>query len=463
MNNDNDIISTIDSTYGYYSSNIIKLLKSKDILPGDKIEINQNDKTLIGNLITQNELGNENNIIIKLENGYNIGIKYTNDTTLKKLSGSIKLEDFKIKNATQSQNLPKISLLSTGGTIASRIDYQSGGVVMAMKPEEIFAGLPELFQEITFEDVKHLFSFGSEDLSKNEWKKIAEEVASQINDNDINGVVITHGTDTMGYTSAILSFMLQDLPMPVVLTGAQKSSDRGSYDGATNLIAASRVAAKSDLASVLVAMHHTSDDNYIQLSRGTKVRKMHTSRRDAFQTINESPVGLISPDGKITQLIDDIPKRSDGNVHLMNKFDDNIALIKIYPGINPELLDWYIDRNVKGIIIEGTGLGHVPTYPDKTNMSWTPSIQRAIEENIYVGMTSQCLNGRVHPFVYRALRSNYQIGVSYLQDMLPETALLKLGWVLGNYDYEDLRATMEQNIAGEINLSIKFKEYSQNE
>ncbi|MCE7733784.1 MAG: Glu-tRNA(Gln) amidotransferase subunit GatD [Candidatus Heimdallarchaeota archaeon] len=427
-------------------------------MPGDRVNIVDGLKNLEGILLAQNEMGNPNSILIKLDNGYNIGIKKSKEMEISKMDGSVELEKFQIRVPDQNKDLPEISLLATGGTIASRIDYRTGGVVMAMQPEEIFASLPELFNEVSFKNVESLFNLGSEDINHRQWGIIAKSVVNELNSGS-RGVVISHGTDTMGYTAAALSFMVRNVNSPVVITGAQRSSDRGSFDGAINLISAARFAAHSDIAEVMVCMHESSNDDYCQISRGTKVRKMHTSRRDAFQAINEDPLARIDIDGGITEINTTFNRRHDGDVELISDFDDRIALLKIYPGIEPDLLDWYIDRGTRAIIIEGTGLGHVPSFPEDTRKSWLPSLKRASEEGIFVGMTSQCLYGRVHPFVYRALRSTYQLGVTYLGDMLPETALIKSGWILGQYsDTEDIKTHMLTNYAGEITELSKYQE-----
>jgi glutamyl-tRNA(Gln) amidotransferase subunit D len=298
-------------------------------------------------------------------------------------------------------------------------------------------------------------------MFNNEWKTIAENAANELNDGS-QGVVISHGTDTMAYTSAALSFMLQQLPGPVVLTGAQRSSDRGSFDGAINLISAARVAATADIGSVVICMHESSNDDACQISRGTKVRKMHTSRRDAFRTINDLPLARITVEGEIEEINPDITRRSTGTVKLNTNFETNVSLVKIFPGIDPELIDWYIDKGVRGLILEGTGLGHIPSFPPKgeEHRSLIPKLQRAIDDEIFIGMTSQCLYGRVHPFVYRALRTAYQMGVTYLGDMIPETAYIKMGWVLGNYqDMTKVKDKMLTNMAGEISPLSKYQEF----
>lgn len=447
---------TIDSIYGNYTPAVTKRFEELQIIPGDRIILISGQKEVEGNLLAQNELGDPETIIIKLDNGYNIGIKIQDNFSLTKLEGAVDLETFDIRVPDQVSDLPQISLLATGGTIASRIDYKTGGVVMAMEPEEIFATLPELFNDVSFKEVKSLFTLASEDLSSVEWKVMAREAFEQIQ-NGTQGVVLTHGTDSMGYSSAIMSFMVQNLPVPIVLTGAQRSSDRGSYDGALNLIAASRAAAHADIASVMVCMHHSSEDDDMQLSRGTKVRKMHTSRRDAFQSVNEAPIALVKRNGSIVEMLSNLPRRSDKSPELHEEYEDQISLIKTFPGIPPELLEWYTDQNYKGVILEGTGLGHVPSFPVNMEKSWMPAIERATDQGMFVGMTSQCLNGRVHPYVYRALRTGLQAGVTYLSDMLPETALMKLGWTLGN-NPNDVKKVMTTNIAGELTPLLRYQE-----
>lgn len=452
-------ITTTTSVYGNYVKWLKDKFKEINVIPGNEIHITQGSKDITGNLLAQSDLGDPQSILIKLDNGYNVGIKVTKTVNLEKLSGSVDLEKFEVRVPPQKKNLPEISLLATGGTIASRIDYATGGVVMAMQPEEIFASLPELFDEVSFKSVKSLFSMGSEDLASKEWAKIARDSVEELQ-NGVNGVVISHGTDTMGYTAAALSFMIRDINAPVILTGAQRSSDRGSFDGASNLIAATRSAAYVDIASVMVAMHETPNDDYIQLSRGTRVRKNHTTRRDAFQVIGEQTFARIDNNGKLTEIHNDLPRRNDLEPFASTNYDENAALVKIYPGIPPEILDFYIDKGSKGIIVEGTGLGHVTTFPaeGQESRNFMTAIERAIEDDIFIGMTSQCIYGRVHPYVYRATRTGYMAGITYLSDMISETALVKLGWILGNYQNTDeVKEHMITNYAGEITRASYYQ------
>ncbi len=274
------------------------------------------------------------------------------------------------------------------------------------------------------------------------WAKTARSVADEIN-GGADGVVVAHGTDTMHYTSAALNFML-DTPVPVVVTGAQRSSDRPSSDAFMNLIS-SVVAAKSDIAEVTLCMHAEEDDSYCLLHRGTKVRKMHTTRRDTFRSINALPIAKIEK-GKL-KLVDknsNYKKRSNENVQLNDDLEEKVALIKSYPGIDADTIEYHLDKGYKGIVLEGTGLGHCPE-------NLLPSLERAKDSNIPIIMTSQCLYGLVNMDVYSTGRKIVSAGVISVFDMLPETAYVKLVWALGQTEnIEEVKKIMQTNIAGEI-------------
>jgi glutamyl-tRNA(Gln) amidotransferase subunit D len=301
------------------------------------------------------------------------------------------------------------------------------------------------------------FTVASEDMNYTHWQKLAELVAKELN-KGARGVMVTHGTDTLHFTSAALSFMLKNLTKPVALVGAQRSPDRGSFDGAMNLICGSYFTGYSGIGEVSVVMHGTTNDDFCLAHRGTKVRKMHTSRRDAFRSINDLPLAKIWPNGKIEITNQNYKRFENKKVVADTKFEPKVALVKSYPGSDPEILDWYVSRGFKGIVIEGTGLGHVPTGESGVKVgefdqksSWIPHIKRAVKNGIVVIITSQALYGRVHPFVYRNLRLVYEAGGIYGEDMLPEVAYIKLGHVLGHTkDAEKAKQMMLTNVCGEI-------------
>ncbi|AAL81585.1 Glu-tRNA(Gln) amidotransferase GatDE subunit D [Pyrococcus furiosus DSM 3638] len=410
----------------------VRIIKVED---GEKVEYE-------GIVMPPYELSEGDTVVIKLDNGYNIGIaieKIQEINVIEKAKAKPEVH-FKAELEPRKE-LPTITILGTGGTIASRIDYETGAVYPAFTAEELAKAVPEIF-EIANIKPKLLFNIFSEDMKPKHWIEIAHETAKALNSGN-EGVVIAHGTDTMGYTAAALSFMLRNLTKPVVLVGAQRSSDRPSSDAAMNLICATRMAV-SDAAEVMVVMHGETSDTYCLAHRGTKVRKMHTSRRDAFRSINDIPIAKIWSDGKIEFLRDDYRKRSEGEVWVDDKLEEKVALVKVYPGMSAELIDFLVDKGYKGIVIEGTGLGHTPS-------DLIPSIKRAVDEGVAVCMTSQCLYGRVNLNVYATGRKLLKAGVIPCEDMLPETAYVKLMWVLGHTnDLREAKKMMLTNYAGEI-------------
>jgi len=409
-----------------------------DAKPGDYIEVNTGDSVYSGLLMPRPDLADKEHIMLKLDSGYNMGIALDEIKGVKKLEKKAKLESFPSQKVEKNPKLPSIDILGCGGTIASRVDYETGGVKAAMSPEEIFFTVPELKDIANLNNVKLLFNIWSENMMPKHWQEMAKEAAKSLNLGS-RGVVLMHGTDTMHYSSAALSFMLKDLSGPVVFTGAQRSSDRGSSDAPQNLICSSHIAAKSDLGEVVVCMHGSESDDFCLAHRGTKVRKMHTSRRDAFQSVNASPLLKVTPKGEITKLAE--YRKADGNTTADTKFEEKTALIKVYPGVDAGLIEYCIDKKFKGIVIEATGLGQVPDYIHN-------SIQRALDKDIAIVFAAQTIYGRLNPYVYEPARKMKAVGVIYAEDMMPEVAYVKLGWVLGHG--LDPATEMLKDYAGEV-------------
>jgi glutamyl-tRNA(Gln) amidotransferase subunit D len=409
---------------------------------GDMIRVTRKKEVYEGILIPRSEYGDETHIVVKLKNGYNIGIEITPDTAIERVGKGTKPTFAAPPQPEQNPQLPRVTILSTGGTIASRVDYRTGGVRPALTAGDLYSVVPEL-AEIARINAQILFSLFSENITPQQWGELAKAIADQAAEG-VNGVVIAHGTDTMGYTAAALSFALQNLPFPVVIVGSQRSADRPSSDAATNLIGAVSAAARAPFAEVTVAMHETTSDDSIVFHRGTKVRKCHTSRRDAFKSVNATPIARMK-NRELTMLTQDYKKRSDsGRPALKPEFNDKVALVKFYPGMNPAVIDWLVDQDYRGIILEGTGLGHI-------NMKSFGAVRKAVARDVVVAMTSQCIWGRVNMNVYDAGRDLQAQGVIPLEDMLPETALVKLMWVLGQTkDVDGAKRLLKTNVAGEI-------------
>ncbi|MDE1761855.1 MAG: Glu-tRNA(Gln) amidotransferase subunit GatD [Candidatus Micrarchaeota archaeon] len=441
-----------------YSKEVEALLKEGGASVGDTIKLVQGEDTFRGVVMPRPEVGDSSILIIKQENGYNVGIKVAKGAKAEKVNVETKSFTFPKAQIKSNPSLPTVAIVYTGGTIGSKVDYTSGGVYTFTKPEELLADVPEL-NGIANLKIYNPFSILSEDMTYKEWQVIAEQVARAFNEG-ARGVVITHGTDTMHYSSAVLSFMLEGLNGPVVYTGAQRSSDRGSSDAFINLIAAVRIAASSNIAEVGICMHGSSSDDFCDFNRGTKVRKLHTSRRDAFKPVNNLPIARVSTAGSIEYLSEyrEISKEK-GKVSAKTGFEPKVALIKVHPNSDPSILDYYVSKGCKGIILEGTGLGHVPTTPGIKELSWIPHIKEASKKGVVIGMTSQTIFGRVSDKVYRNLREVAAAGAIHCEDMMPETAYVKLGWLLANHSTDDSRRLLKSNLVGEITERTETDEF----
>lgn len=429
-----------------YTGFVKDLLASLDVNIGDRVRIHKKGKVFEGIIMPRERLyGDKPIIVIKLDNGYNVGIRVGSDVRIEVVSKRRIVEKPYIGKTLMKKTSPKVVMVSTGGTIVSKVDYETGAVKPALSTQELVEWIPEI-TDIAYIDMVEISRIFSEDMTPSIWGRIAENVYKYMV-KGYDGIVVAHGTDTMGYTAAALAFAIRNKPVPIVLVGSQRSSDRPSTDSAMNLKAAFLTAAYARFAESVVVMHGETSDSYALAHRGTKVRKMHTSRRDAFQSINDKPLAIIYPDKKEIKIIGRIIEYRDKNKEpiLENKFDEKVVLLKIYPGIDPEIIDFFIDRRYHGIVIEGTGLGHTP-------QRLIESIKRAVEEGIPVVMTSQCLFGRINMHVYSTGRKLLSVGVIPGSDMLPETAFVKLSWVLGKTrDLNEVRKLMLTDIAGEIN------------
>jgi glutamyl-tRNA(Gln) amidotransferase subunit D len=422
-----------------------KFFKSHEVEAWDKVEIKKGESIFQGIILPRNQFAEDGYVEIKLSNGYNIGLKVEELDEIRVIEKnppmSVEFEGMKIP---KDKSKPNVTLLGTGGTIASRLDYITGGVIPAFKPHELYAAVPEL-ADICNLKTKIVFKIFSEDMKPANWLKLAKEV-TKISNSGVDGVVIGHGTDTLGYSTAAVSFLVKNLKIPVVFVGSQRSSDRPSSDAAINLIHATNLAAKGDLAEVVLCMLGSSSHTYGFIHRGTRVRKMHSSVRHAFRTIGDLPLGKIEQE-EITWFKNDVRRKSAINSELettsSKKIESKVALVYIHPGMSTEIIDFYVDKGYKGIVLAGTGLGHAPQHTFK-------SIKRAISEGISVVMALQTLWGFTGMNVYSNGRELLDLGV-IPGDMIPETAFAKLCWVLGEYDdIESIHRVMKKNIAGEI-------------
>ncbi|MCK4647748.1 Glu-tRNA(Gln) amidotransferase subunit GatD, partial [Candidatus Pacearchaeota archaeon] len=404
-----------------------------------------------------------------LDSGYNIGFNKKDILEIK----IVKKDDAEstplgVPPIAELRGKPNIAMIITGGTIAARLNPRKGGVDWLTSPEELFRFYPGVFEKVNIVKVEVPFTKGSEDMDFKDWQKIARTTKKLLDDNNIKGVIITHGTDFLHYTSAALSFFLRTLSKPVVLTYSQRSIDRASSDANLNLQCAA-LAAVSDIAEVMLVGHASSSDDYCYAMPGTKVRKLHTSKRDAFKVVNGKPFAKIFPNqinilsghnlrGSGSKRLAHPPqananKSKKNKLTLDAKFEEKVALIKVYPGQNPDILDYYVKKKYKGIVLELSGLGHAPTK--RARKQWTKKLKEIQDKGIVVCAAAQCIYGRLDPLVYSNGREILDTGVIYLEDMLAETALVKLGWVLGHKDWvkdkEIVKEKMLHNFAHEFN------------
>ena len=428
------------------------LLAEANAVAGDVVEVAIGSRTFSGILMPSHKAGANDILTIKLSNGYNIGLKIEPKVKLKVIEkGAQATTRTMTKPISGSDNgsMPRVGVISTGGTIASYIDYRTGAVHPAVTAQDLAYSAPELFEHAQVQ-ARILFNELSENLRPSHWQKLAEEVVDMFHNDvggeNVKGIIIPHGTDTLGYTAAALSFILgPHLPGPVILVGAQRSSDRPSSDANQNLLAAAKLAVEADLGEVVVTMHGSSSDDVIVIHRGTKVRKLHTSRRDAFQTVNDLPLGTVNlAENTLKLKSTHRPRVLPGNSLTLNTtMNDKVILLQSSPGLAAEDLDHFSSK-YDGIVLAGTGLGHVPSH-------LLASITRAIRAGTHFVMTSQCLFGRVNMNVYSNGRDLLKAGVIPGEDMLPETAYVKLMWALGQTrNPEQVKKIMLTNYVGEI-------------
>jgi glutamyl-tRNA(Gln) amidotransferase subunit D len=407
--------------------------------PGDKVKIKTSDGSHEGVVMPSSD----ETLVLKLSSGYNLGI------SRKKIVKADILEPAKSKDVVQKKDLktdpkkPTIAVLHTGGTIASKVDYESGAVTAKFGADDLVAMAPEL-KKIANIETELVANMMSEDMNFPDHQKIAKAALKWAR-LGVKGIIIGHGTDTLSYTAASLSFMFEKINVPILIVGSQRSTDRGSSDGIMNLVCAARFISHTDFCGVATCLHHSSSDDKCAIILGTKARKMHTSARDAFKAINDTPIALVDVHGKI-ECLREYPK-GEKEIVLKPEMSLSVGLLKTHPSLSLKLLQFYT-ANYNAIVIEGTGLGHVPTNTPE-NLDKYEVLKAYLAKGGIVAMTSQCIYGRVHPHVYTNLRRLSSIGVIYCEDMLPETAFLKMSWLLANYPVK-VRELMIRNLKGEI-------------
>jgi glutamyl-tRNA(Gln) amidotransferase subunit D len=408
----------------------------------DDLELATTGGKFIGILLPRSEQADDLHLVLKLRNGYNVGIRA--ETVTAATVHDHKEAHYKIPEGTfpVDPGKPNVTLLGTGGTIASRLDYRTGAVIPAFTPGELYGAVPDL-ADVCNLTTRKLFGIFSENMGREQWLTVAREAAQAIQDG-ADGIVVGHGTDTMHHTAAVLTFMLQDLPVPVVIVGSQRSSDRPSSDAALNLIHACLTAGHGPFAEVLVCMFGPTSDIFGLLHRGTRVRKMHSSYRSTFRTLGETPLGMVRRDGFTAIRKDFRPRDKSRKLRLVDAWDDRVSIVYYYPHMKGDVIDSLVERGYKGVVIAGTGLGHV-------NRPLYEPLRQAVQAGLHIYMTVQTLWGFAQMYVYDTGRDLLELGVVPLANMLPEVAFMKLGWALGqSQDRDEVRRLMLTPVSDEI-------------
>jgi glutamyl-tRNA(Gln) amidotransferase subunit D len=388
--------------------------------PGDRVRVERADTEYEGVLLPSTT---PEHLVVKLDGGYNVGIEREGATVDVLESAAyevdVKSDDEATSEVTFEEDLPTVALISTGGTIASTVDYRTGAVTARFDAEDVLRAVPDLAGRANYRG-RVVANILSENMEPAIWQDLARAVHDEIQQG-VDGVVVMHGTDTMQFSASVLSFML-DTPVPVVFTGSQRSADRPSSDNVMNAVCAVE-AATADAAEVMICMHASTSDDRCALHRGTRARKNHTSRRDAFETVGRAPLGEVDYDTGEVSFRREYTERGAVDLDLAPDLDPEVELVKFTPGMDPAMLD--VVEGKSGLVLEGTGLGHVHT-------GLIDRIEALIEDGTTVVMTSQCIDGRICDRVYDTGRDLLEAGVIEGEDVLPGTAKVKLMWALAN-------------------------------
>jgi len=437
-----------------------EFLKKFKLKEGDHIEIKTGGIKQKGTIIPSN---NDQNVVLKLDSGYNFSVNASKIISAEKISEGKKVTKPPIRILQKNTALPTISMLLIGGTISSRVDYKTGAVTVSYNPEDILSMFPELEKIANFK-AKLISQMFSEDMRFVHHQIMAKAIQDEIAKGGIKGIILPHGTDTMGYTAAMLSFMIENPPIPIILVGSQRSTDRGSTDAAMNLICVAEFIAKTDYAGIGICMHKTSEDKECAILPPCKTRKLHTSRRDAFRPVNAGPIATIDYKTLKIEFNQKNYQKFDSSKKTVFKtnVEEKVALVKTHPNFSAEQLKVFLDNKYKGLVIEGTGLGQmpvgVPNPEAKPNQKNMEMIRQLTKNGCVVVMTSQCIFGKVQMHVYSAAVDLVNAGVIAGEDMLPETAFVKLAWLLGNYKAEEAKELVGKNLRGEISERTGYEE-----
>jgi glutamyl-tRNA(Gln) amidotransferase subunit D len=425
-----------------YSQKIQELLQEESIEVGDRIEVNGRE----GRLMPKPGTGDPEIINLKLDSGYNIGLEPREIDLVEKREESESDVEVNLKHEEDKRD---ILILHTGGTIASRVSYETGGVKASFEQEDMVQLYPEVIEEANIHSDVYVGKIMSEDMEPGHWQGIAEKI-DEVKD-EYNGIIVGHGTDTLSSTAAALNLMLKGIDTGVMLVGSQRSSDRPSTDARMNIFCATKFLSETDFTGIGVCMHKSSSDDKCAILPGAKTKKMHTSRRDAFKPINSEQIAIVNyQSGEIEYE----EEQNDKEYEQRTELDQNVGFLKVRPGMDVDKLDFMIEQDYDGVVVEGTGLGHMPISSFDELTERHREIKEKLEdltEDTVVVMSSNCINGRVDMDVYDNQVKAKKRGVIEAEDMHPELAYVKLMWSLGQAESKkEAKQIFQQNINGEI-------------
>jgi len=415
---------------------------------GEQLEISTSTQLFKGVFIKDEK----DFLVLKLSNGYNIGIAHRNIKEQKSIGHVKAAEEKKEKIASANSKLPNISILHTGGTIASKVDYSTGAVIAQFTESEILGLFPELktMANIHSRLIRNMQSEMIRFAHYNLLAKAIEEEAKK----GVDGIILTHGTDTLHYTSAALAFALEGIGIPVILVGSQRSSDRGSSDSALNLLAAAHFIAHSEFSGVAICMHENNNDDTCLILPPCKTRKMHSSRRDAFRPINTNPIARISVEKKKIDFISNYEKKDKKKKITLKLFNEKLKIGLVKPHVQMFASEIHAYKDFDGLVIELLGIGHVPSMKVDEYTEENEHVLKAIAElarKMPVVVAPQTIYGRINMNVYTPGRQLLDAGViGNYSDMTPETAFIKLAWLLSHHKEDEIKALFEKNLRGEI-------------
>mgnify|MGYP001626165519 CR=1 FL=1 len=453
LKNSHRLWKTLTMEDSGYSPRVRELLESNGVKVFDLVSVQLKDGiNLRGIILPRPSTGERDALVLKLENGYNVGILVDRIKEIRlEEEAHVKQEQI-LESTRKTLAKAKVHFIGTGGTIASRVDYATGAVYPYFTAEELYSMIPEL-EEIALIESETIFNIFSEDMTPSQWSQIARKIKQVFEQNAPAGVVVAHGTDTMHYSASAIAFAVQKAPGPIVFTGAQRSSDRPSSDASLNVIGATITAVDAPFAESVIVMHGSVNDDKLLVHRGVRARKMHTSRRDAFISINELPLASVDPYSKKLSLLTKEYKQKSNDLEVYPEFSEKVALVKFYPGMDPSIFEFYRDKGYHGLVIEGTGLGHV-------NSKLISVLGGLVKDGMVVVMASQCLWGSINMNVYRTGVELLRAGVLPAGNMLPETSYVKLSWVFGQTtEVEEAVKLFKKNIAFETSERNEYKFY----